>query len=100
MGKRAPRTRLLGPGTRRGFRMATAAPKVRRLRLGPRSAGMLLTPEEFDRASGQEGWRYELINGVLVVSPTPSRQERDPNEELGHWLRQYQEAIRRDHRWT
>ena len=71
--------------------MATAAPKVRRLRLGPRSAGMLLTPEEFDRASGQEGWRYELINGVLVVSPTPSRQERHPNDKLGQWLGHYQD---------
>jgi Uma2 family endonuclease len=72
--------------------MATAAAKTRRVRLGPRSAGLLLTPEEFDRARGQKGWRYELINGVLVVSPTPSRQERDPNETLGHWLRTYQES--------
>ena len=67
--------------------MATAAPKTRRLRLGPRSAGLLLTPAEYDRARLQKGWRYELINGVLVVSPTPSRQERGPNETLGHWLR-------------
>jgi Uma2 family endonuclease len=70
--------------------MSIAPPKVRRLRLGPRSAGLLLTPAEFDRATGIKGWRYELINGVLIVSPTPSRQERDPNEELGYWLRQYQ----------
>jgi Uma2 family endonuclease len=72
--------------------MSTATPKTRRLRLGPRSAGLLLTTAEFDRARLQEGWRYELINGVLVVSPTPSRQERDPNETLGHWLRNYQEG--------
>jgi Uma2 family endonuclease len=26
------------------------------------------------------------------VSPSPSRNERDPNEELGHLLRQYKEA--------
>ena len=71
--------------------MSTAAPRLRRLRLGPRSAGLLLTPKEFDRARGQEGWRYELINGVLVVSPTPSRKERDPNEELGHWLWHYRD---------
>jgi Uma2 family endonuclease len=70
--------------------MSIAPAKVGRLRLGPRSAGLLLTPEEFDRARFEEGWRYELINGVLIVSPTPSRQERDPNEELGYWLRQYQ----------
>jgi Uma2 family endonuclease len=72
--------------------MSTAAPKLRRLRLGPRSAGLLLTQKEFDRARGQKGWRYELINGVLVVSPTPSCKEHHPNEELEHWLRQYQET--------
>ncbi len=66
--------------------------KTRRLRLGPRSAGVLLTTEEFDRARFVEGWRYELINEVLVVSPIPSLNERDPNEELGRWLRNYQES--------
>ena len=70
--------------------MSTATPAVRRLRIGPRSAGMLLTTAEFDRARFREGWRYELINGVLIVSPTPARQERDPNEELGYLLRVYQ----------
>ena len=72
--------------------MSQALTRTRRLRLGPRSAGMLLTPEEFDRARFQEGWRYELINEVLVVSPYPSRNERDPNEELGRWLRNHQES--------
>ncbi len=72
--------------------IAPATPaKVGRLRLGPRSAGLLLTPAEFDRATGVRGWRYELINAVLVVSPTPSRQERHPDEMLGYWLRLYQE---------
>jgi Uma2 family endonuclease len=69
--------------------MSIATPRTRRLRLGPRSAGLLLTPAQFDRARFQDGWRYELINGVLIVSPTPSREERDPNEELGFWLRLY-----------
>ncbi len=71
--------------------MSIATPAVRRLRLGPRSAGQLLSTVEFDSARFQEGWRYELINGVLVVSPTPSRMERRPNEELGRWLWDYQE---------
>ncbi len=71
--------------------MSTAAPRLQRLRLGPRSAGMLLTPKEFDRARGKEGWRYELINGVLVVSPTPSRKERSPNDRLGQWLWNYRD---------
>jgi Uma2 family endonuclease len=71
--------------------MSTAVSAIRRLRLGPRSAGLLLTPAEFDHARFREGWRYELINGVVVVSPSPSRMERHPNEELGYLLRRYQE---------
>jgi Uma2 family endonuclease len=71
--------------------MSIAPAKVGRLRLGPRSAGLLLTPAEFDRARFREGWRYELINGVLIVSPTPSRRERTPNDYLGHLLWSYRE---------
>jgi Uma2 family endonuclease len=71
--------------------MATATLK-RILVLGPYSAGLRLAPREFDRAEFAEGWRYELINGVLVVSPIPLEQERDPNEELGHWLRTYRDT--------
>jgi Uma2 family endonuclease len=71
--------------------MSTAISAIRRLRLGPRSAGLLLTPEEFDHARFREGWRYELINGVLIVSPSPSRKERHPNDRLGQLLWNYQE---------
>jgi len=53
--------------------------------------GMLLSPWEFDRANFEEGWRYELVNGVLIVNPAPLRNERDPNEELGRLLRNYHE---------
>jgi Uma2 family endonuclease len=70
--------------------MSQATTKTRRLRLGPRAAGMLLTPQEFDRALFKEGWRYELINEVLVVSPSTLRNERDPNGELEFLLRLYQ----------
>lgn len=69
--------------------MATA--ETQTLKLGPRSNGMMLDPWEFDAADFERGWRYELINGVLIVNPAPLKQERDPNEELGHWLRQYQD---------
>lgn len=74
--------------------MATApARRIRpRLQLGPASAGTLLTPEEFDRAEFEEGWRYELIHGVLIVSPSPLLNERDPNDTLGYWLHTYQET--------
>jgi Uma2 family endonuclease len=71
--------------------MSIADTKVRRLRLGPLSAGMLLTPAEFDRARFSDGWRFELINGVLVVSPYAARSEQHRNELLGNLLWFYQE---------
>jgi hypothetical protein len=72
--------------------MSTAATRVRRLQLGPLSAGMLLTEKEFDRARCEGGWRSELISGVLVVSPIAARSERHPNDEVGHVLMTYQES--------
>lgn len=72
---------------------ATVAPVVKpgvRV-IGPEANGVLMTPREFDRADFYEGYRYELINGVLVVSSTPSLGERDPNQALGRWLMNYKE---------
>jgi hypothetical protein len=61
--------------------------------LGPESAGMLMTPEEFDAIEDyDENYRYELIHGVLVVSPLPLPLETGPNELLGHYLLGYQES--------
>ena len=57
--------------------------------LGPEANGILMTPEEFDRADFEDGNRYELINGVLVVVPIPSEGEVDPNGELEYLLRHY-----------
>jgi Uma2 family endonuclease len=55
-------------------------------------AGVRLSPEEFDAViCGDDGYRYELINGVLIVTPIPLEAERDPNEELGYLLRRYRE---------
>jgi Uma2 family endonuclease len=52
---------------------------------------MLMTPEEFDQVTNyDDGFRYELIRGVLVVVPVPSEAEASPNDELGAILRQYQ----------
>lgn len=71
--------------------MATASlPKPARI-FGPNSNGILMTPREFDRAEFEDGWRYELINGVLIVSPIPLENEADPNDELGYLLRDYRE---------
>lgn len=62
--------------------------------IGPDSAGILMTPEEFDALEPEywdENYRYQLINGVLVVTPPPLEEERDPNQLLGHLLLSYQE---------
>lgn len=62
------------------------------VRLGPSSAGLLMTPDEFDAIKHYDDrYRYELIRGVLVVTPIPSEAESDPNEELGYWLRSYRD---------
>jgi Uma2 family endonuclease len=61
---------------------------------GPESNGILMTPEEFDAADPgdfDECWNYEVINGVLIVSPIPLEEEADPNEELGYLLRRYED---------
>jgi Uma2 family endonuclease len=61
-----------------------------KLVLSPGLAGTLMTPEEFDAADVDgDAEVYELINGVLIVSPPPLEEERDPNDELGFLLRIY-----------
>jgi Uma2 family endonuclease len=73
-----------------------AARRARRLvRFGPGSAGLLMTPEQFDALRPSQfarGNRYELINGVLVVSPTPGVDERSPNDYLGTLVGVYQDT--------
>jgi Uma2 family endonuclease len=64
---------------------------------GPRDAGIPLTLSEFEKADYVKGFRYELIHGVLVVVPPALEEERDANEELGHWLRNYRERHPRGH---
>jgi Uma2 family endonuclease len=56
------------------------------------SAGLLMTPKEFDAVEEyDENYHYELVDGVLVVTPTPLAEETGPNELLGHLFLQYQE---------
>lgn len=60
--------------------------------LGPEMAGTLMAPEEFDAVEEvDEEFVYELIHGVLVVSPPPSPSERGANQELGYLLFSHQE---------
>jgi Uma2 family endonuclease len=62
------------------------------LAIGPESAGMLMTPEEFDAIDEyDECYRYELIHGVLVVNPIPNAEETGPNEFLGYLLLKFQD---------
>jgi Uma2 family endonuclease len=66
---------------------------TKRIRLDRSSNGMLMTPEEFDAVTDYDDcYVYELIHGVLIVSPTPGEAERDPNGELDFLLRLYQQT--------
>jgi Uma2 family endonuclease len=54
-----------------------------------------MTPEQFDALQPEQfvrGYRYEIIKGVLVVSPRPGLGERDPNDELGYLIRLYRDT--------
>src|SRR5687768_7991928 len=60
-------------------------------RIGPESAGILMTPEEFDSIEEcDERYSYELVHGVLVVNLPPLEAESGPNEYLGGLLFVYQ----------
>jgi len=61
--------------------------------LGPGSNGMLMTTEEFDAvADWDDFYRYELVNGVVIVNPPAGFGETNPNDELGFWLRSYRDS--------
>src|SRR5437879_855186 len=63
-----------------------------RIRLGPESAGLVMSPDEFDAVTEyDDSVNFELIHGVLVVTPMASFAERSPNDVLGFWLRSYRE---------
>ena len=50
---------------------AVATPQIV---LGPELAGIFLAPEEFDAVQeADRDYRYELINGRLIVTPPTSR---------------------------
>ena len=58
--------------------------------IGWEAAGIRLTPEEFDAIEDyDELFRYELVNGVLVVNPIPLEGQAGPNEYLGYLLNHY-----------
>ena len=66
---------------------------TREYRLDGNANGVLMSCEEFNALRPEEcdqRFRYELLHGVVIVSPPPSDGEADPNDELGHLLRSYQ----------
>ena len=68
--------------------LATESPPILRLDL----AGTRMTPEEFDAVEEwDEDYKYELIHGILVVTPVPLPQETGPNERMGQWLLNYRD---------
>jgi Uma2 family endonuclease len=61
--------------------------------LGPELAGTLMTPDEFDAVEEyDENYRYELMNGVLIVTTSPEGAETGPNDLLGYLLIAYREV--------
>ncbi len=57
----------------------------------PELNGIRLIAAEFDAVTDfDRDFHYELIDGVLIVNPIPSPQERNPNDELAFLLRWYQ----------
>ncbi len=74
--------------------ISTSSTARRTIRLGLRSAGLSLTADEFDAWPMHDcnrRFRYELIRGVLVVTPPPGNGEVDPNQYLGYLLIGHQE---------
>lgn len=72
------------------YRRSPAPPGKTGVTLGPDLAGTLMTPREFDFVQDyEEGWRYEIVHGVLVVNPIPLEAHIAPNEYLGYLLLSY-----------
>jgi Uma2 family endonuclease len=73
--------------------MSTSRAQLRiRRRISPSCAGLRMSPEEFDSLTNcDDRYRYELVHGVLVVTPPPAIAERDSNGELEYLLRFYKE---------
>jgi Uma2 family endonuclease len=61
------------------------------LHLTPRDQGRRLTLEEFEHSTGKEGYRYELIDGRLEVSPIPDLPHEDLRKLIERLLDRYAE---------
>jgi Uma2 family endonuclease len=52
------------------------------LKLGPADHGRAITPEEAQTARWQEGYRYEIIDGKIYVTPIPNL----PHDRILRWI--------------
>jgi Uma2 family endonuclease len=62
------------------------------LKLGPADHGRPLTLAELDAREYEQGYKYELIDGKLYVSPEPNLPDGFLEEWIGNKLRQYMRA--------
>ena len=53
-------------------------------KLTPADHGRRISREDFDRAERQDGFRYQLTNGMLYVSPLPAAKatQINPDQDL------------------
>jgi Uma2 family endonuclease len=63
------------------------------LRLGPSDHGRHVTEEDWEGANLERGYRYEVIDGRLLVSPTPDL----PYNIVEEWLRDCWKDYARQH---
>ena len=69
--------------------MATA---TTRLALTPKDHGREIDLEQFERSTGQEGYKYEIIDGRVDVSPVPDLPQNDLEMWLFSKLSEYSQA--------
>ena len=62
------------------------------LRLSPADHGTRLPIEELDEAEQGEGYKYEIIHGMLYVSPLPRFSANDVEDWLLELLKEYSRA--------
>ena len=47
----------------------------------------ICTLEEFEKLPKEDGWNYELLDGVVMMSPSPSREHQEISSNLHFSLR-------------
>jgi Uma2 family endonuclease len=66
--------------------------------IGPDTAGVRMTPKEFDAIEDYDDcYRYELIDEVLIVNAIPHEAHAEPNELLGGLLCVYKTTHENGH---